>query len=84
VLDHFRSSSADAVCSGRLDVLLDLSETKSLPETHQLQSVGLTLGMMKMFAVFAEEHFRQIQVFRGAAEADAWLMSSQSAVDGEP
>jgi hypothetical protein len=104
VQDHFRSLSEDPACSGRLDVLLDLGETKSLPETHQLQSLGLALGMvrrraqfgdcaivgrgdalfgmMRMFAVFAEKHFREIQVFRMVAEADRWLMSQQSAIDG--
>jgi hypothetical protein len=106
VLDHFRSLVADPACSGRLDVLLDLSELKSLPETPQLQSLGPTLGMvrgkaqfgdcaivartdvlfgmMRMFAVFAEKHFREIQVFRVVAEADRWLMSRQSAIYGEP
>ncbi len=106
VLDHFQSLGADPACSGRLDVLLDLSETKSLPETPQLQSLGPTLGMirgkaqfgdcaivarrdalfgmMRMFAVFAEKHFREIQVFHVVAEADRWLMSRPSAIDGEP
>ena len=106
VLDHFRSLGEDPACSGPLDVLLDLSETKSVPESHQLQSLGLTLGMvrrkaqfrdcaivarsdvlfgmMRMFAVFAEEHFREVQVFRVVAEADSWLMSQESSIDGEP
>ena len=106
VLDHFQSLGADPACSGRLDVLLDLSETTTLPETHQLQSLGVALGMirrkaqfgdcaivarsdvlfgmMRMFAVFAEKHFREIQVFRVVAEADSWLMSRQSASEDQP
>jgi hypothetical protein len=34
-------------------------------------------GMMRMFAVFAEENFRAIRVFREAAEAEEWLTTQQ-------
>jgi hypothetical protein len=34
-------------------------------------------GMMRMFAVFAEENFRAIRVFRETAEAEKWLSTRQ-------
>src|SRR6267154_1478188 len=52
VLDHFRSLGEDPACSGPLDVLLDLSETKSVPQSHQLQSLGLALAMIRRKAQF--------------------------------
>lgn len=36
---HFRELEADASLPPRLDVLLDLSELQSLPESHQLETI---------------------------------------------
>jgi hypothetical protein len=101
VIDHFRTLSEDPVCAGHLDVLLDVREADSLPESNQLRVVSSEIaairvkvqfglcaivakrdamfGMMRMFGVFAERGFGAIRVFRGTAEAEAWLMSQQSA-----
>jgi hypothetical protein len=40
VLGHFRELEADTSIPARLDVLLDLSEMQSLPESDQLKSVA--------------------------------------------
>jgi hypothetical protein len=34
-------------------------------------------GMMRMFAVFAEDNFRAIRVFRETADAEEWLNTQQ-------
>jgi hypothetical protein len=39
VIDHFRTLEQDPQCPERTDVLLDLSEVDSLPETPQLSTV---------------------------------------------
>ncbi|SRR5258708_2539903 len=105
VLAHFQSLSEDPACSGQLDVRLDLSETTSVPQAHEVQSAGYALsmirrkaqfgacaiiapnaalfGMMRMFEVFAGEYFRIIRVFRGSAEAAAWLVTQQLPIDRE-
>src|SRR6266404_78653 len=44
VLDHFGVLARDPDCPDRLDVLLDLSETSSIPETHQLRAVSDRIG----------------------------------------
>lgn len=38
-------------------------------------------GMMRVFSVIGERVFRSIHVFRGAAEAEAWLVSQRKAGD---
>ena len=40
VIDHFRQLAQDSSLPDRLDVLLDLSEVTSLPESRQLSAVG--------------------------------------------
>jgi hypothetical protein len=40
-------------------------------------------GMMRMFEVSVGRYFRAVRVFRGAAEAQAWLVSQKSAEDHE-
>jgi hypothetical protein len=40
-------------------------------------------GMMRMFEVSAGPYFRSIRVFRGKPEAEAWLLSHQTAEDPE-
>jgi hypothetical protein len=39
-IDHFRALEADPSLPERLDVLLDLAETTSLPESDQLRAVA--------------------------------------------
>jgi hypothetical protein len=40
VIDHFRELNEDPACSGRLDVLLDVMDIDSLPDSSQLGAVG--------------------------------------------
>jgi hypothetical protein len=40
VIDHFRQLNEDPACSGRLDVLLDVTDVDSLPDSSQLGAVG--------------------------------------------
>jgi SpoIIAA-like len=99
VIDHFRQLERDADCPERLDVLLDISEETSVPESEDLREVtreirrirnrvqfdrcaivasrDVLVGMMRMFAVFTEEYFRETRVFRDAGYAEAWLVSQQ-------
>jgi hypothetical protein len=99
VIAHFRELEHDSNCIGRLDVLLDLSETSSLPESAQISAVTLELkkvqtrvefakcavaasrdalfGMLKIFEVKAQPYFRAVHVFRGVAEAEAWLVEQR-------
>jgi hypothetical protein len=44
VLDHFKILVQDPQCPDRLDVLLDLSETTSRPESYQLREVSYKIG----------------------------------------
>jgi hypothetical protein len=100
VVDHFRGLKDDPDCGGHLDVLLDVHEADSVPESKQLRVVNSQIasirakvtfgicaivanrdamfGMMRMFAVFAEENFRAIRVFRETAEAEEWLRTQQA------
>jgi hypothetical protein len=95
VLDHFRALERDSECLNRLNVLLDMSEVTSVPESEQLRDVSdqigrirekvqfeycaivaltdVLYGMARMFAVFAEEWFGEISVFRALDEAEVWL-----------
>jgi hypothetical protein len=103
VMEHFRTLKEDPACTGRLDVLLDVSEADSLPVSSQLGPISAELdavrakvqfgvcaiiatrdamfGMMRIFEVVAGPYFRAIRVFREAAEAQAWLVSRQTAQD---
>ena len=40
MIDHFRELNEDPACSGRLDVLLDVTDIDSLPDSSQLGAVG--------------------------------------------
>lgn len=59
VANHFLELQGDPACTGHLDVLLDLSQLTSLPETNQLSGVAIqlkqTLGKVQFdaFAVVA-------------------------------
>jgi hypothetical protein len=97
VADHFQELARDPNRPDRLNVLLDLTDETSLPETYQLRVVSgqikellriirfealaivasswALFGMMRVFAVLAEDYFSAIRVFRTTAEAEAWLAS---------
>ncbi|HWZ78121.1 MAG TPA: hypothetical protein VNX87_16370 [Candidatus Sulfotelmatobacter sp.] len=99
VVDHFAKLEDDPACAGHLDVMLDVREADSPPESNQLKIVNwhvaairakvefgmcaivvnrdAMFGMMHMFSVFAERNFGAIRVFRGTAEAEAWLARKQ-------
>ncbi|HVN82535.1 MAG TPA: hypothetical protein VMW38_26350 [Terriglobia bacterium] len=47
VVDHFRMLDEDPDCPAHLDVLLDLSETTSLPESNQLKIVSNEIGRIR-------------------------------------
>jgi len=47
VILHFRTLKEDPACTGHLDVLLDLSETDSLPENNQLAAVGAEIADLR-------------------------------------
>jgi len=47
VVNHFRALLQDPDCPPRLDVLLDLSATNSLPESRQLETVGHEIAKLQ-------------------------------------
>ncbi len=47
VVGHFRELERDPDCVGRLDVLLDLSETNSLPRTQDIQAIPNELARIR-------------------------------------
>jgi hypothetical protein len=47
VLQHFADLVGDPDCPARLDVLLDLSETTSLPTSHQLTAVTTEVARVR-------------------------------------
>jgi hypothetical protein len=95
ITEHFRELEQDPGRPERLNVLLDLTEETSLPETQDLREVKYQLnklfrrvrfgacaivacdealfGMMRMFGVLTAEYFDVTEVFRGIADAEAWL-----------
>jgi hypothetical protein len=46
VVDHFRVLEADPAVDGEVDVLLDLSELVSVPESPQLKAVAAQVGRL--------------------------------------
>ena len=42
--DHFRALEKDPECPDRLNVLLDLGEVTSMPESYQLRTVSAQIG----------------------------------------
>ena len=99
-VDHFRSLGLDPATPLHPDVLVDLRETSSLPETDQLRSIAKEVarlreklqwgacaivasrdavyGISRMFAVYTEDAFSSVRVFRELAEAEAWLEETRS------
>ncbi len=47
VLDHFAELVRDPDCPDRLDVLLDLTQETSLPESDQLRMVSVVIGRIQ-------------------------------------
>jgi len=47
VLNHFRELKEDPACSGRLDVLLDVSDADLVPESHQIGAVGAAVNSIR-------------------------------------
>ena len=47
VIRHFQELETDPLLPARLDVLLDLSEMQSLPESDQLRSVAGEIGRLE-------------------------------------
>jgi len=47
VIAHFRELEIDEECPPRLDVILDLSDTTSLPSTEQLRAVSEKIGQIR-------------------------------------
>ncbi len=47
VADHFQQLVADPECPSRLDVLLDLRDTTSIPSTEQLRAVGAEIERIR-------------------------------------
>ncbi|MGO9087420.1 MAG: hypothetical protein ACLP6G_02885 [Terriglobales bacterium] len=47
VLDHFRTLQDDPACTGQLDVLLNLSDVESLPQTTQLTNVTAAVSLVR-------------------------------------
>jgi hypothetical protein len=47
VIDHFRQLGEDPACSGRLDVLLDVSDADLVPQAIQLGAVSAAMGRIR-------------------------------------
>ena len=54
VLEHFHELIRDVECPDRLNVLLDLSETTSIPETQQLRTVSDRIGIIRQRISFGD------------------------------
>ena len=53
VIDHFRELNEDPDCSGRLDVLLDVTDMDTLPDSSQLGAVGAAVIAIRKKVQFA-------------------------------
>lgn len=52
VIEHFRTLRQDPACTGRLDVLLDVSDADTLPESRQFGPVAAELSAVRAKAEF--------------------------------
>ena len=52
VIAHFHTLSTDPICSGYLDVLLDVSAADELPASNQLGAVTAELGAIRQKVQF--------------------------------
>jgi hypothetical protein len=87
VLGHFRDLARDPDCPRRLDVLLDLSEQTSLPESQELRAVAYEMSRVRervefgTCAVVAYENalfgmLRMFQVFTEELCGETWVFRS--------
>lgn len=75
VIGHFRELNQDPACSGHLDVLLDVSEADTVPESRQLGAISAELDAIRkkvqfgMCAIVAtrDAMFGMMRVFEVAA-----------------
>jgi hypothetical protein len=76
VVGHFRELRRDPGCPDRVDVLLDLRETTSLPESGQLSAVCNEIASIRESVAFGlcaivadgDELFGMMKVFEGLAQ----------------
>ena len=47
VIEHFRTLRQDPACTGRLDVLLDVSDADTLPESRQFGPIAAELSAVR-------------------------------------
>jgi hypothetical protein len=47
VVDHFQELGRDPNCAGHLDVLLDLSETNTVPKTAEIQAIPYEIARIR-------------------------------------
>jgi hypothetical protein len=93
VIEHFRELYRDPVCSGHLDVLLDVSQADTLPEPGQLGPINAELGAIRdkvrfgLCAIVAtrDAMFGMMRMFevlarpRASSDPEAWLVSQRTA-----
>lgn len=99
-VDHFRALGVDPATPKRPNVLVDLRETTTLPESDQLRTIAKEVarldqklewgacaivasrdaayGISRIFAVYTEQSFSSVRVFRELAEAEAWLDATRA------
>ena len=76
VIDHFRTLKQDPACTGHLDVLLDVSDADTLPESRQFGPVAAELSAVRAKAEFGlcaiiatrDAMFGMMRVFEVAAQ----------------
>ena len=76
VIEHFRTLKEDPACTGRLDVLLDVSDVDALPDSGQFGPVSAELDAVRgkvqfgLCAIIAtrDAMFGMMRMFEVAAE----------------
>lgn len=87
VLGHFRDLTRDPNCPRRLDVLLDLSQETSLPESQEMRIVAYEISRVRERVVFATcavvacgdalfGMLRMFQVFTEELFGESWVFRS--------
>jgi hypothetical protein len=87
VLGHFRDLAKDPGCPKRLDVLLDLSEQTSLPESEEIRIVAYEVSRVRERVEFGTcavvvcsdalyGMLRMFQVFTEALFGETWVFRS--------
>ncbi len=75
VVRHFRTLAEDPACPPRLDVLLDVTELETLPETSQLFPIGMEMDRVRSRVEFgrcaivaaSDEAYRMTRMFEAFA-----------------